>query len=546
MNNNYNVALYLRLSIEDGLNTSKRGKNNPFQDESTSIDNQRAMLTAYAELQGWNVVKSYADDGYSGGNFNRPAFHEMVRDAEYGAINLVLCRDLSRLGRDYIEVGRYTDEVFPALGVRFIALMDDIDSEGNTDLLPFRAILNDYHLKDLSRKVKTVFQAKAEKGEYIGANAPYGFVKDPSCRTRLLVDEYAAGIVRRIFDMRVQGYGYGKIAAALNNEEVLSPKTYSLQKSGKERPAKAWIAAVVKLILTNESYIGNSVKFKTGCVSYKNRLQVRKPEEQWIRCDNVYPQIISREIWDEAQRLGKERGIHTALNPEQSLFGGLLRCADCGGAMTRKFTYYTSRITGEKKRYSHYACAKNGHSGGSVCSKHSIAEHALLDIIRGDVRKQLETVDIDKNAVMREIQKQVRFNSLDEAKTQHGQLAVRLGELELVSKKLYEDRLRGIISVEMFTSLYEQSKAELTEAKTEYERLSDVLTAASNLATSAERIIPLMREFLTLETVTHDTLAALIDHMAVGKCEKRNGEKVYDVKIIYRFGAGQTRKSTNK
>jgi DNA invertase Pin-like site-specific DNA recombinase len=482
---------------------------------------------------------THSDDGYSGANYdNRPAFLEMVEDAKAGLIDLILVKDLSRLGRDYIGTGHYTDEVFPSLGVRFIALMDNIDSEGDADLMPFRSIMNDYHLRDLSRKVKSAIKVKAENGEYVGSRAPYGFVKDPSDKHRLLVDDYAAAVVRRIFDMRVGGAGYGKIAAALNKDGISSPRTYFNMKAGVERTPKAWIATVVKDILCNEAYIGNAVRFKTGYVSYRNRLQVSRPEADWIRRDNVYPPIVSREVWDRAQELGKKRGENPSFHALPSLFQGLLRCADCGGAMQKKNGHYTNRVTGEKVIYHNYICSRFAHSGSSVCSSHFVSEDALLQIIREDVRKQLETVDLDEGVILQEIQKRLRFGSLEEAKKQCEQLSARINEFESIGKKLYEDRLKGIITVSTFTALYAQSEEERAEVRKEFERLSETVRESEHRVSDMQKAIPIMRKFLALETPSRETLTALIDHIEVGMSTGRKSKKVTDLKIVYRFGLG--------
>lgn len=539
MNKRYNAGLYLRLSIEDAVNTSKRAKVNPFQNESVSIDNQRVLLTEYAELQGWNVAQVYSDDGYSGGSFdNRPAFQQMVRDAEAGAIDLILVKDLSRLGRDYIETGRYAEEVFPALGVRFIALMDNIDSDGNADLLPFRSILNDYHLRDLSRKVKSVMKAKAERGEYIGCWAPYGFEKDPANKNRLLIDEYPAGVVRRIFEMRVQGLGYGKITASLNNDGILSPRTYHYKQTGAERPAKAWTACVVKDILESEAYIGHAVRFKTGHLSYKNRYVVTKPKDEWIRCENAFPPIINLEMWEAVRRLDNRRGGRPANTvSERSLFYKLLRCADCGGTLTHKKSSYTSRVTGEKNIGHAYICSKNDHTGGTVCSRHTIRESALLEIIREDVKNRLDSIDVDEDRIVREIRKRFNGASLDEAKNRSYLLAARLGELESEGKTLYENRLRGIINVDTFKSQYQKTQNERTAIGAEYEQLSGLIAAEERRMLDRDRVIPKLREFLSLEIPTNETLAELIDHIVVSESEGKGNHRTHSVRIIYQFEA---------
>jgi DNA invertase Pin-like site-specific DNA recombinase len=535
----YNAELYLRLSVEDAVNTAKRGKINPFQDQSESIENQRALLSEYADLQGWNVTNVYADDGFSGGQFdNRPAFQRMVRDAEAGIIDLILCKDLSRLGRDYIETGRYTEEVFPSLGVRFVALMDNIDSEGDADLLPFRAIMNYYHLRDLSRKVKSVMRAKAEKGEYIGSCAPYGFVKDPDNRNRLLIDEPTAAAVRQVFDLRRQGLGCYKIAAALNNDGIPSPRTYMSRRDGAESPAKAWIACVISRMLENEAYIGHAVRFKTGCLSYKNRKTLHKPKDEWIRCENAFPPIVTLEIWNAAQsvRVEHRREFESKPKPANSLFCGLLRCADCGGAMIIQSAAYTSRQTKEQVKHKSYVCGKYANSCGSACSRHGISEKDLLSIIREDVATRLKRVVIDEAGIDKEICKRMNSKSTDETRERLEQLATRVSELESVGVKLYEDRLKGVISVDTFAALYEKAEAERDDDDAEHERISGLLADAERFAANARGTIPLMREFFSLEKVTRETLTALIDHIIVSESVGRGKRRKHEVRIVYRFG----------
>ena len=537
MQKQYNAGLYLRLSVEDAVNSQKRGKTNPFQNESSSIENQRVLLTEYVNIQGWNVTQTYIDDGYSGGSFdNRPAFQRMVRDAEDGLVNLILVKDLSRFGRDYIETGRYTDEVFPSLGVRFIALMDNIDSEGNDDLLPFRSILNDYHLKDLSRKVKSVLKAKAEQGKYVG-KAPYGYIKDSEYKNHLLIDEYSANVVRRIFNMRAQGVGCASIAATLNNEGILAPRSYRDKLAGVEKPPKMWIACTIYEMLANEAYIGNSVRFKTGFVSYKSRLVIDKPEDEWIRCEDAFPSIISLEIWEAVRKMYNNRPERKPRhNNAKSLFHGLLRCADCGGSLIHKTSYSKSRVTGETTATGHaYICSKNQTTGGSVCTRHTIREQVLLTIIREDISRLLESISIDEGEIARVVQRRFNGESLSDIKTRRDQLTARLDELEAVGIALYEDRLGGIINIDTFKMLSEKAENEKSALKDEHGRLSDILSSEESRIAEIGNIIPKLREFLALENMTRDTLAALIDHVIVSESDGRNQNRTHDVQIIYRF-----------
>ena len=246
----YKVGIYCRLSVDDASNSAK-AKNYIPADESVSIENQYELLSKFVMLNGWTEVKSYRDDGYSGGDFQRPGFLEMLEDARHGLINLILVKDLSRLGRDFVEVGRYTDVIFPSLGCRFVSVLDCLDTEGdNTDMLHFRSLMNDYHLKDLSGKIKSVLHAKMRSGQYIAAYAPYGYRKSEEDRHRLVIDEEAAAVVRRMFELRRAGMAYGKIAAVLNSEGILSPRWYwaKLYGNGSCKYANLWMYATVKNI----------------------------------------------------------------------------------------------------------------------------------------------------------------------------------------------------------------------------------------------------------------------------------------------------------
>jgi DNA invertase Pin-like site-specific DNA recombinase len=271
----YKVGIYCRLSVDDASNSAKAKSYIP-ADESASIENQREILSKFVMLNGWTEVKTYADDGYSGGNFQRPGFLEMLEDARKGVINLILVKDLSRLGRDFVEVGRYTDVVFPSLGCRFVSVLDCLDTEGdNTDMLHFRSLMNDYHLKDLSNKIKSVRYAKMKSGQFLSAYAPYGYRKSEDDKHKLVIDEYAAAVVRRAFSMRRDGAAYGKIAAAFNQDGILSPRGYwhSLYGTGECRYSQIWTCTAVKNLLNSEVYLGNLLMNYTGSRSYKDGIR---------------------------------------------------------------------------------------------------------------------------------------------------------------------------------------------------------------------------------------------------------------------------------
>ena len=280
----YKVGIYCRLSVDDASNSAKAKGYIP-SDESVSIENQYEILSKFVMLNGWIEVKTYQDDGYSGGNFQRPGFLEMLEDARHGLINLILVKDLSRLGRDFVEVGRYTDIIFPSLGCRFVSVLDCLDSEGdNTDMLHFRSLMNDYHLKDLSSKVKSVLHAKKKSGQYLAAYAPYGYRKSEEDRHKLVIDGESAAVVRQIFQMRQSGMAYGKIAAALNEKGILPPRWYWAVHygNGSCKYSRLWAYATVRSLLNDDIYVGTLTQNCTGSRSYKDKTMIRKPESEWI------------------------------------------------------------------------------------------------------------------------------------------------------------------------------------------------------------------------------------------------------------------------
>ncbi|MCL2409272.1 MAG: recombinase family protein [Oscillospiraceae bacterium] len=530
----YNAGLYVRLSVEDTTNAHKFG--NPFRQESTSVENQKAILHEYAHLRGWNVVRSYIDDGFAGGSYDRPAFLEMLEDAKAGLIDMILVKDLSRLGRNYIETGRYTDEVFPSLGVRFIALMDDIDSESNADFLPFRSLLNDYYLKDLSRKVKSALRVRAENSGYVGAFAPYGFMKTSEEQKRLAVDDYAAKVVHRIFTMRGQGVSYAKIAAALNCDGILAPQSYGYHRDGKRNPYNknnVWQKVSVRQLLQNEAYLGHSVKFKKGTMSYKNKRLINKPKDSWVWCKNTHPALVSQEMWDKAHsysadcwpQLGKAER-------EKALFSGLLKCEDCGGGFTCTVKKRT-RKDGKIVNHRYYSCGLYSYTGRSECSPHSISELRLMEIVRQDIRQNLARINIDERCMLKEIQRRISETSGEEAKHELNRLATRLTELETLGTKLYEDRLNGTIGLDTFKTLSAAAEEERAAKQAECSNLAKIVAAVERQTADVQNRVASMRSFLSLEEVDNETLAALIERIEIG--EGIGSEKRQSVRIAYRF-----------
>lgn len=533
----HNAGLYIRLSVEDSSNSAKQGKMNPFQSESASVENQRAILMEYVLLQGWNFVREYVDDGYTGGNFQRPAFQDMLEDAKAGLIDLILVKDLSRLGRDHIEVDNYVEEVFPGLGVRFIALMDSIDSEGGSDILPFRSIMNNYYLKDLSRKIKSSLRAKAEAGEYVGTFAPYGYKKDPANCGRLIVDPYAAEVVRRIFEMRLQKMGYCRIAAALNTDGILAPRAYCYASEGKENPYKtssAWSDNTVKVLLHNEEYLGHSVKLRHRSISYKKQGFTRRPEEEWARVENTHEAIISQEVWDAVREVSLIRYDPAKRKPPTiSLFSNLLYCADCGSSMAGCFL--TSNRKSGKVKVRYYSCRRHRRTGRTECSWHTISEEALLQLLREDMRRHMEKAGAHEDAALGLARSGSREISADMLEKELRQVSDELEALGVKSARLYEDRLSGGISLDAFMAMSVSLDEKRGVIQAEHDRLSESIRSAQAQLQDTGRWLEKIRFCLTLDEPDFDSLHDLIERIEVSEAEGAGKNRRQAIKIIYRF-----------
>ena len=541
MNKQYKVGIYCRLSIEDSANSAKVKAYLP-PNESVSIENQYELLSKITMVNGWTEIKSYRDDGYSGGNFQRPGFLEMLEDARHGIINLILVKDLSRLGRDFVEVGRYTDVVFPSLGCRFVSVLDCLDSEGdNTDMLHFRSLMNDYHLKDLSGKIKSVLHAKMRQGQYIAAYAPYGYKKSEDDPHKLVIDEEAAGVVQWIFKLRQDGMAYGKIVAALNQENILSPRWYWAihYGNGSCRNTKLWQYATVKLMLNNPVYLGNLTQNTTGTRSYKDKTMVSKPEADWIVHEAIHEAIISQEVWDNVQERNR-KAAQIAVNsapPSPSLFSGKLVCADCGsnlGVNREK----QRRKNGTVKQYVSYICMRFASSGRSICSWHRIYEITLSQIVINEIRTCAQALEMDEASILDKLKKRL---SADDSKRQKdsleeiGRLRRRVFELEQITAKLYEDKVTGVISTDSFSVLIQKSEHERLEKTERMEKLQSEINRYAQCSANIQKWADMIHKYLNLQELDREIVEELIDHIEIGERTVIDGQRQQDIKIYYRF-----------
>ena len=455
--NSYNACIYARLSRDDGDKL-----------ESDSIINQKALirdfLSKHPEI---HAVSEKTDDGYSGVNFDRPAFQEMMEDIRSGKINCVVVKDLSRFGRNYIEAGNYIERVFPFLGVRFIAINDNYDSldrnQSDSLIIPFKNLINDAYCKDISVKIRSQLEIKRKKGQFIGAFAAYGYLKDEEDHNKLVVDTYASEIVRAIFKWKIQGMSQGRIANKLNMQGVLCPMEYKLslgmkvQTNFRVHKKALWSSKTVTRILTNEIYTGVLVQGKVGTPNYKIKKIMPRDEADWIRVEGVIPVIIDKDMFDSVQMI-LAKDIRIA--PEEDVvypLSGFVKCADCGQNMVRK------SYNAGGKSYSYFICSTR--KAGKGCSTHSISEEKLMDVVLQMVSKQIDSVcEMEKmlDIVDSLPEKQANVFNYD---AQVVRLKEEIERNKSFKLKLYENLQEGLIGQDEYFLFKKSYAAKIAEAE---------------------------------------------------------------------------------
>ena len=532
MQDTYHVGIYARLSRDD----ERAG-------ESVSIENQKELLARYVQEQGWNLYDYYCDDGVSGTTFDRPQFNRLVQDATDGKINLVLCKDLSRLGRDYIEAGRYTDYIFPSLGCRFIALNDGVDTihKNNEMMVILKNVMNDLYARDTSNKIKAVRQSTFKAGKFIGCYAPYGNMKSPEDKHKLVSDPVAAPIVRRIFDLRAQGNGHYKIAAILNADGIPSPKTYYYMTLGREHhryEMTAWSDMTIKKILKNEVYLGHLVQNKTGHISYKNHKQVPKPREEWIKVENTHEPLIDKELWDFVQATENHPSRkRSGKNGMVSLFAGILCCMDCGGAM-RFSTDYRKRKNGKPSEYKAYLCNRYMSGGRQACSAHYINQKLLVELVTLDIRTKACLAQNNPDELKAKLLEKREAASMEQTKAMRSALTAldkRLAELEKLVRAAYEDKVMGRIPEAICVKLLKQYEAERAEKLENKQKLAVKLAESAADTKSIDDWLSVIQDYTQLETLDRPTLVRLINKIEVGEKSVTDGVTERTINIHYNF-----------
>ena len=521
------TAIYCRLSRDDEL-----------AGESNSISNQKSIISKFCRDNGFKNLQYFVDDGYSGTNFNRPAWTELLDKIENGEVGTLVVKDMSRLGRDYLKVGFYTEVLFVEKGVRFIAINNGIDSQNqqDSDFTPFLNIINEWYAKDTSKKIRAVMKSKGESGEYLCTNPPYGYLKDPDNKKRWIVDAEAAAVVKDIFSLCVAGNGPSQIARILKNQQVDTP-TIHYQKIGK--PIKNclpmndydWDQKTVSEILERPEYLGQTVNFKTHKQSYKIKKTVDNPKEQWKIFPNTHEPIVDEETFNRVQELRKNKRRPTKTG-KTNMFSGIVRCADC-----REKMYYCTTKNFDK-RQDHFVCSTSRTKGKDVCETHFIRavilEQGVLHHIR-TVMWLVANYEEKFRAALGAMQKSEMKKAIASKKKQVSQIERRIDELDRLFKKVYEDYANQRLSearYEMLSCDYEAEQAELYE---KLEMLTTEIEQQEEQAENIDKFIAKVKKYLEMTELTPAILNDLIKAVYIHKPKKVDGKRVLDIDISYDF-----------
>ena len=522
------TALYPRLSHEDEL-----------QGESNSISNQKRILETYAKQNGFSNLRWYTDDGYSGANFQRPGFQAMLADIEAGKVGTVIVKDMSRLGRNYLQVGMYTEMIFPQKGVRFIAINDGVDSaQGDNDFAPLRNIFNEWLVRDTSKKIKAVKRSKGMSGKPITSKPVYGYLMDED--ENFIIDEEAAPVVKQIYNLCLAGNGPTKIARMLTEQQIPTPGTLEYRRTGSTRRYHPgyeckWATNTVVHLLENREYTGCLVNFKTEKPSYKLKHSIENPPEKQAVFENHHEPIIDRETWERVQELRKQRKRPNRYD-EVGLFSGILFCADCGSVM------YQQRYQTDKRKQDCYICGSYKKRTAD-CTAHFIRTDLLTAGVLSNLRKVTSYAAKHEARFMKLLieQNEDGDRRRNAAKKKELETAEkRISELSAIFKRLYEDSVTGRISDERFTELSADYEAEQKELKERVARLREELSKAQEATENAEKFMNVVRRHTTIEELTPTLLREFVEkivvHESVALDGKRRGKlRRQEIEIYYSF-----------
>ena len=519
------TALYCRLSRDDEL-----------QGDSNSIINQKAILQKYADDNGFGNTMFFVDDGYSGTNFDRPDWERLIALAEDGKIGTVIVKDMSRLGRDYLKVGYYTEVFFPGLDIRFIAINNGVDSanQQDSDFTPFLNIINEWYAKDTSKKIRAVFKAKGQSGKPLCTNPPYGYVKDPEDKSRWIIDPEAAEVVREIFSLCVKGYGPTQIAKELTRRQIENPVAHA-RRQGITLPAKtldddpcAWHDSTVARLLTRVEYLGHTANFKTYRKSYKNKKQMHNARSEWQIFENTHEAIIDQETFDIVQKIRDGRRRLTPMG-EMPILSGMLFCADCGAKL------YQVRGRGWEHSKEYFVCATYRKQKGK-CSSHQIRNVVIEQLLLDDIRRVTAYAREHEDEFVRLVtqkSKQESERNLRESKKELEAAKARVTKLDGIIQRLYEDNIEGKVSDERFAKLTATYEAEQRQLDYRITKLQNFMANAKNESLGVDTFLSIVRRYTDIKELDAEIIRVFVEKILVYKAEKVDGHRVQRIKIIY-------------
>lgn len=516
------AVLYLRLSKEDADKISKG-------DDSASIKNQRLLLTDYALTHDFKIVKVYSDDDESGLYDDRPDFEKMMVDAKLNEFDIIIAKTQSRFSRNMEHIEKYLHHDLPNLGIRFIGVVDgvDTDNEENKKSRQINGLVNEWYCEDLSKNIRSSFKAKMKNGQFLGSSCPYGYKKDSQNHNHLVIDEYAAKIVRRIYKLYLSGYGKAKIGSILSSEGVLIPTLYKREVLGENyhnskalETTKHWSYQTIHTILNNETYIGNLIQNKVNTLSYKDKKKRRLPREDWIVVENTHEPIIEREVFEMVQKLQKARTRSVGSMEENGIFSGMIYCADCKYAMSRKYARHGNR------GFIGYICKTYKTQGKEFCTSHSIdiedLEEAVLVSVKSEARKILREEDIN------ELKRIQIYNESQECyEMQLNSIQKRMDKIEKFKRKTYDNFMEDLISKEEYLAYISEYDDEIRELQKQREMIVDEVDLQQELNTQYDEWVEAFKNYISIRKLTRDIVLELIERIEV------NGDGF--ITIYYKF-----------
>ena len=523
------TALYERLSRDDF------GKDDDQQRESNSISNQKAMLEEFAARQGFTNIVHFTDDGISGTCFDRPGFLAMMKEVEAGNVEYLCIKDLSRLGRNYIEVGRLTEEFFPNHDIRLVAVSDNIDTaEGENELAPIRNLFNEWYARDISKKRRISNKIKGNAGEPMG-QPPYGYIKDPNDPKHWIVDDEAAQVVRRVYSMTLEGFGTEQIAAQLEKDDVLTPRAYWLTKGikrpgkGKQQPPTKWNSSTITKILSLQEYCGDILNFKTYSKSYKNKKRIDNDRENWVVFQDVHEAIIERAVYEQVQqKRGKIRKRRTN-NGEHNMFSGLLVCADCGSNLHFHFNQGNPEIK-------YFNCSNYKGNRGTCTSTHYVRVDFLEEVVLGEIRRLTKFASLYEDEFVKAVIGHSQQAEQTDRKLKEKELRTLLArdeELDGLFERIYEDNVSGKLSDDRFAKMSRRYEDEQKELAEKIKKLRSEIEKQSSRSMTTDMFIGLVRKYTRARKLTPRMLNELIEKIEVFNAEKIDGVWEQRLRIHY-------------